>query len=191
MEASQLLEIVSRGEDSKHQFKANVTNPKSLSEELVAFSNSGGGQIFIGVSNDGTFSGLGREDINRLNLLVSNTSTNNVKPPINLQTENISVPSGLVMVVSVLDGISKPYMDNEGVIWVKSGSDKRKVTSREEIQGMFQSAGLIHGDEIPVVGMTIADLDTDYFKVFFEKRFADSIEKQTVPLTKLLENMNL
>jgi ATP-dependent DNA helicase RecG len=191
MEASQLLEIASHGEDSKHQFKANVTNPKSLSEELVAFSNSGGGHIFIGVSNDGTFSGLTIEDMNRLNLLVSNTSTNNVKPPINLHTENISAPGGLVMIISVPDGLSKPYMDNEGAIWVKSGSDKRKVTSREEIQRMFQSAGLIHGDEIPVGGMTIADLDVDFFRDFFEKRFDDSLEKQNIPLSKLLENMNL
>ena len=137
METSELLEIVARDEDGKHQFKANITNAQSLSEELAAFSNSGGGRIFIGVSNDGTFSGLTRQDMGRLNQLVANTSSNNVRPPINVQTENVSTPNGLAIVVTVPDGISKPYMDNNGAIWVKSGADKRKVTSREEIQRMF------------------------------------------------------
>ncbi len=191
METAELLEIVARDEDSKHQFKANITNAQSLSEEIVAFSNSGGGMVFIGVSDDGTFSGLTREDMGRLNQLVANTSSNNVRPPVNVQTENVPVHDGLVMVVTVPDGISKPYMDNNGAFWVKCGSDKRKVTSREEIQRLFQSAGLIHGDGIPANGLTIADLDTAYFKAFFEEEQSESVDEQDVPLTKLLENMNL
>lgn len=191
METAELLAIVARGEDGKHQFKANFTNVDSLAAEMVAFSNSGGGTIFVGVSNDGTFSGLSREDMGRLNQLVSNAASQSVRPPINPRTENVIVPRGLVMVVLMGDGISKPYMDNSGAIWVKSGSDKRKVTSREEIQRMFQSAGLIHGDEIPASGLTIADLDIEYFKAFFEKSFGESVDKQDVSLPALLENMNL
>ena len=191
METAELLEIIGRDEDSKHQFKANITNETSLAQEMVAFSNSGGGSIFIGVSNDGTFTGLGREDIGRLNQLVSNAASQQVRPPINPQTENIATPDGLVMRVVVPDGISKPYMDKNGVIWVKSGADKRKATSREEIQRLYQSAGLIHGDEIPVPGMTVSDLDVDYFKAFFEKNFGETLEQQDVSLPDILHNMNL
>ena len=43
MKAAELIEIVSRGEDSLHQFKANVTNADALAAEIVAFSNSMGG----------------------------------------------------------------------------------------------------------------------------------------------------
>lgn len=68
MEAAEVLAIVARGEDGKHQFKANVRNSQSLSEELVAFSNSAGGTIFIGISDDGTVSGLNRDDMRRLML---------------------------------------------------------------------------------------------------------------------------
>jgi len=191
METAELLEIVARDEDGKHQLKANFTNVDSLAAEMVAFSNSDGGMILIGVNNDGTFSGLSREDMGRLNQLVSNAASQSVRPPINPRTENIFTPKGLVMVVTITDGISKPYMDNSGAIWVRSGSDKRKATSREEIQRMYQSAGLIHGDEIPANGLTIADLDTEYFKAFFEKNFRKSANKQDVPLPTLLENMNL
>jgi len=147
--------------------------------------------IFIGVSNDGTFAGLRREDMGRLNQLVSNAASQQVRPPINPQTENIAAPNGLVMQVVVPDGVSKPYMDKNGVIWVKSGSDKRKATSREEVQRLYQSAGLIHGDEIPVSGMTVSDLDLDYFRGFFEKNFGEPLEQQEAALPQILHNMNL
>jgi len=191
METSELLEIVSRGEDSKHQLKANFTNVNSLAGELVAFSNSDGGTIFIGVGDNGSFADLTREDMGRLNQLLSNAASQSVRPPINPQTENVYTSEGLVMVVYVSQGVSKPYMDNSGAIWVKSGSDKRKVTSREEMQRMYQSAGLIHGDEIPADNLTLADLDTDYFKKFFEDHIGESLDKQNVPLPTILENMNL
>ncbi len=191
METSELIEIIARDEDSKHQFKANLTNVNSLAAELVAFSNSCGGTIFIGVSDDGSFAGLTREDMGRLNQLLSNAASQSVRPPINPQSENISMPGGLVLIVYVPDGVSKPYMDNSGAIWVKNGSDKRKVTSREEIQRMFQSARLIHGDEIPVDTFTVADLDTEYFKKFFEKSFGEAYDNQDISLPTILENMNL
>jgi ATP-dependent DNA helicase RecG len=50
---------------------------------------------------------------------------------------------------------------------------------------------LIHGDEIPANGLTIADLDTDYFRAFFLKSFDASVDSQNVPIATLLENMNL
>ena len=138
MEAIELAtEILPRGEDSRHQFKQNITNPESVAGDLVAFSNSKGGMIIIGVNDQGTVVGLSADDIRRINQLVSNTATNCVRPSVNPTTENISVGGLLVMVVTVQEGISKPYADNNGVFWVKSGADKRRVTSREEVQRML------------------------------------------------------
>ncbi len=192
MEISELIEILSRGEDTKHQFKENFHNVDSLAAEIVAFSNSGGGQIFIGVEDrNWKVKGLTRDDIKRLNQLISNAASQSVKPPVNPVIENISHPDGIVMVVTIPDGINKPYMDNNGAIWVKSGSDKRRVTSREEMQRMFQSAGLIHGDEIPANGLSIGDLDLPFFEEFFKKEYGETLDAQENSLKNILENMNL
>ncbi|HSX25968.1 MAG TPA: hypothetical protein VLE89_03065 [Chlamydiales bacterium] len=40
-----LQELLSRGEDSRHQFKEDIRNIDSLAAEMVAFSNSHGGLI--------------------------------------------------------------------------------------------------------------------------------------------------
>lgn len=191
MESIEFIEILARGEDSLHQFKKNITNQDGLAAEMVAFSNGKGGQIFIGVNDDGTISGLTPDDIRRLNQLIANTASQSVKPAINPTTENIQTENGLVLCVGISPGINKPYQDNNGSFWVKNGSDKRKATSREEIQRLFQKANLIHADELPVPGLTTADLDMGYFEGFFHKRFGESLSSQSRPLTTILENMNL
>lgn len=191
METTELIEILSLGEDSRRQFKTNVTNADSLAAEIVAFSNTVGGRIFIGVKNDGSVQGLSGEDVDRLNQLISNSASQNVRPAINPLTENVPHPNGIVMVVSIPEGVSKPYMDNGGVIWVKSGSDKRRATSREEIQRLFQQAGLVHADETPVAGLSAADVDLPYFGAFFEQQFGEQLAQHNQPLPQLLINMNL
>jgi len=191
METAELIEIISRGEDSRHQFKADVTNADALAAEMVAFSNSGGGRMFIGVSDANSVTGLSEADIKRLNQSISNAASQNVRPAINPSTENIAHPDGTVLVITIPDGISKPYMDKNGVIWVKSGADKRKATSREEIQRMFQQSGLVYADEAPVRGMGVGDLDTAYFEAFIKEQYGDSQVSQELSAPQLLVNMNL
>ena len=195
MEAIDLIELIGRGEDSRTQFKQTLTNPESLAGDLVAFSNSKGGQILIGVSDSGGVVGLSAEDIRRINQLVSNTATNSVRPSINPTTQNISVGALVVMVVTVQEGISKPYADNSGVFWVKSGADKRRVTSREEVQRMLQSADLIHADELAIDGTTSGDLDIEHFSAFFEKLYGEplnmALDRDGLSLGRLLNNLGL
>ena len=191
MDSEELIKIVARDEDSKHQFKADVTNANSLAAEMVAFSNSGGGQIFIGINNDGSIAGLTRDEVSRINQIISNAASHNVHPPINPSTENIAFTQGIVLIVTINPGFNKPYQDNTGAFWIKNGADKRKVTSREEIQRMFQTSGLLHGDEVPVSGTTSSDLDLEYFQEFFRKEYGEAWENQNVTLPQLLENMSL
>jgi len=195
MEAIELIELIGRGEDSLTQFKQTITNPESVAGDLVAFSNSKGGRVVIGVNDQGTVVGLSTDDIRRINQLISNTATNLVRPSINPTTENISIGGMLVMVVTVQEGISKPYADKSGVFWVKTGSDKRRVTSREEVQRMLQSADLVHADEVPVAGTTTGDIDLDHFSAFFEKLFGETLgqalDKAGISLWRLLNNLGL
>jgi predicted HTH transcriptional regulator len=99
------------------------------------------------------------------------------------------------MVVTVPEGISKPYADNDGVFWVKSGADKRRVTSREEVQRMLQSADLVHADEVPVEGTTSGDIDLEHFGAFFEKQYSEPLDnmldKAGISLGQLLNNLGL
>lgn len=191
METTELIDLLSRGEDSRHQFKADMSNADALAAEIVAFSNAAGGRIFIGVNDDGSVLGLSSTDVARLNQLISNAASQNVRPAVNPFTENVLHPAGTVLVVTIAEGISKPYMDKNGVIWVKNGSDKRRATSREEIQRLFQQACLVHADETQVAGLGAGDVDMPYFEAFFQEQFGEPLAQHSQPLPQLLTNMNL
>ncbi|MDR1622575.1 MAG: putative DNA binding domain-containing protein [Synergistaceae bacterium] len=191
MNETQLMMEVSRGEDSRHQFKLNFTNTDALASELIAFANSEGGRLFIGVSDNGEVKGLLKSDISRLNQMLSNAASQNVHPPVNPISENVSVKNGLVMIVTVEKGLNKPYVDTQGRIWVKNGADKRSVTSREEMQRLFQSSGLIYADETPVTSASSNDIDLEKFASYFERRYRGKIEPTSRELSRLLRNLNL
>lgn len=42
MTETELLQVLARGEDSRHQFKRDETNTDSVAAELAALANSGG-----------------------------------------------------------------------------------------------------------------------------------------------------
>jgi predicted HTH transcriptional regulator len=189
MDTQTLLDALRRGEDSRQQFKADVTNVDALAAELVAFANAVGGRLIIGVDDRGEVRGLTRDDIARLNQLVSNAASQAVRPPINPLTDNVVTDQGLVMVVTVAPGLNRPYMDGKGRIWVKSGADKRQVTAREEMQRMFQDAGLIQAEAVPVAGAAIGDLDRLSLRDYLERRYGLPLDDQDLP--RLLENLDL
>lgn len=191
METTELIDLLSRGEDSRQQFKTDMNNADALAAEIVAFSNTAGGRIFIGVNDDGSVRGLSSADVARLNMLIANVASQVVRPAVNPLTENVPHPAGTVLVLSIAEGVNKPYMDKNGAIWVKNGSDKRRATSREELQRLFQQAGLVHADETPVAGLSVGDVDMPYFETFFEQQFGEPLAQHNQPLPQLLTNMNL
>lgn len=191
MDLNELNKIICRGEDSRHQFKEDIRNGDSLAAEMVAFSNSRGGFIFIGVSNQGNVIGLSRKDVDRINQLISNSASQHVKSPITIHTENISVEADrVVIVLAIPEGIDKPYFDNQGVIWLKSGADKRRIHSKEELRRLFQEVDFIHADEVPTRAGVEA-INSKHLQDFLKDVYHEILPDSTDERLRLLENMNL
>lgn len=191
MTAVELLDILRRGEDSRHQFKRVVKHEMDLAEDIVAFSNCDGGQIFVGVADDGTVTGLTSREVVDLNKRISNAASQWVRPEPQILTENIAASGGIVVVVSVPAGVSKPYQDKDGNFWVKKGPDNRKALAREELQRMFQRSGLIHADILPVKDTSENDISRPYFDQVFQKEFGKTPDAAGVPFPQLLRNLKL
>jgi predicted HTH transcriptional regulator len=190
MKKAEILKRIERGEDSQTQFKENFTNSQQLAAELVAFSNSRGGYILVGISDDNRVKGLSKEDIHRLNQLISNTATEVVQPPITPLTEIIEIESKKILVVEVKQGINKPYCTNKNIFYTKVGADKRKI-SREELLRLFQDSGHLAADEMLIYDSAVDDLNMDKFKKFFEKNYKQTIKATGLPMERILQNLNL
>ena len=185
------LSQISLGEDSTRQFKADVRNSISLASEIVAFANSNGGTIFIGVADDGSLLGLAMEDVARVNQLISNAASQLVRSPLTVQTENVALENGrIVIVLTVPKGVDKPYFDKNGVIWLKSGADKRRVNSKEELRRFFQLSAQFYADELPTKA-GIDKLDKLRFRDFLRDVHNREYPDSDAEMIQLLQNMNL
>jgi len=191
MDARELKRLLRLGEDSSRQFKEDVRNADSLAAEMVAFSNGKGGAIFIGVRDDGTAAGLSPADARRVGQLVGNAATQGMRGPIAPRTGNVKVGRDrVVVVVTVPEGIDKPYFDRMGVIWVKVGPDKRRIQSKEELQRLFHASGLVYADEVPTEAGIDRVSKTDLAR-FVTDVLGEEMPENGEGLARLLRNMNL
>jgi predicted HTH transcriptional regulator len=184
MNAIELLDIISTGETSKVQFKRELDNQDKVAAELIAFSNSKGGIILFGVEDKtGNIIGLNYEALQRTSNMIGTIANELIKPTIYLTTEGISVDTlknekKNVLVVYINEGVSKPYKDKNGIIWVKQGADKRKVTDNTEIMRLFQQSANLFADEMEVYDTTIEDIDERLFTDYFKKEFKVSYQEK-------------
>ncbi|MEQ9168213.1 MAG: ATP-binding protein [Fulvivirga sp.] len=58
MTFQELKQLVSQGESETLEFKRKVAHPEKIVKEIVAFANTKGGKLLIGVSDDGTIPGV-------------------------------------------------------------------------------------------------------------------------------------
>lgn len=168
MTLEELQSVVRNGEDSTHQFKEKISNALSLASEMVAFSNGRGGHLYIGVSDSGNLPGISTADVQKYNQIISNAASQLVHSPIMVSTVNVPVESDrLVIVIDIPEGLDKPYFDNNGVIWMKCGADKRRVHSKEELRRIFQATDQFHADALPTKA-TMDRLDQSKLRSFYQ-----------------------
>ena len=173
MNESDIQKLVDNGESTKVQFKERITDKYDIGCELVAFSNSHGGLLLIGVNDKtGNVNPLSYQEVQEATNLIGNMASENVIPSILLNIENIAVNGGSIVAVTVKEGLNKPYHDNKGIIWVKNGADKRKVFDNAELSEMMSSCGTFAPDEAAVNDITINDLDESVLKKYLFNRFA-------------------
>lgn len=167
MNTLDLLNIVSRGETSTVQFKECLDSIDGIAAEMIAMANSSGGMILFGiVDKTGEIKGLTDEQIRDYNQKIGNIATDAIKPQLFVTTDIIAVTAteghpNNVLIVSIEEGIAKPYKDNQGRIWIKQGSDKRKLTDNNEQVRLFQQSGMIYLDEMKVPNTSIADINIE------------------------------
>jgi len=193
METLELIERISNGEDSYTQFKVQAINSKDLAKEFVAFSNAEGGILIFGVADDGEIKGLDKKQIEDLGQLIGNVANDNVKPPIHPLIQNISINNKKLVIVFIEKGISKPYSTGSGDYYIKSSSDKKKI-SQDELRRLFAESKRLFPDEEKVNNSDISDLNMQLFYKFlekFDKSLYDELINDKLDLKILLQNFDL
>lgn len=197
MNAIELLDIISTGETSKVQFKREIDSNDSIAAELIAFSNSRGGKILFGVEDKtGKITGLSAEQIHKYNQLLANIANDMVKPQVFINTEVITVSSAedgdkKVLAVEISEGVAKPYKDKNGAIWIKQGSDKRRLTDNNEQIRLFQQSGILYLDEMIIPQTTPDDVDISKVALYVKAVQKRDSEGEIDITERFLNNLNI
>jgi ATP-dependent DNA helicase RecG len=191
---AEVLSEIAGGEGQHREFKRLIDNPESVAGEIVAFANSEGGALYVGVDDDGRIIGL--SDANTTFQSLTNICRDRCIPPISPVIEQHTVSGQDIIVLTVRPELnrSKPYRTAGGRFYIRTGKDKKDATGRELIR-IAQAAGELHYDESPVYGTGLADLSRSAFSAYHQLQFGMTLEEQTeqsgVDLSTLLRNLRL
>ncbi|MDR0414793.1 MAG: putative DNA binding domain-containing protein [Prevotellaceae bacterium] len=197
MNAIELLDIISTGETSKVQFKRELGNHDKVAAEMIAFSNAKGGIMLFGVE-DGTGeinSRMTYAILQQTQNALATIANEHIKPLIFITTEvvpvNMDNEKRNVLVVYIDEGLSKPYKDLNGTVWVKQGADKQKLTDNAEILRLFQQSGGVYVDEMPVANTSVNDIEREKVETYIQKVQKSLGEIEKIPPLQLYQNLNI
>ena len=174
-----ILKLINAGEVSGVQFKERILDKYDIACELVAFSNSHGGKLVVGIKDKtGETNALSYSEVQETTNLLSDIASENVVPSILIKIDTVEVEDGNLVIATVKEGLNKPYHDNKGIVWVKNGADKRKVFDNAELAEMMTDCGSFAPDEAGVRDATVNDLDATTIKQFLGNRFERVLEKK-------------
>ncbi|TDQ11690.1 AlbA family DNA-binding domain-containing protein [Pedobacter metabolipauper] len=110
--------LILQGEGTTLDFKKTITSTEKIAKSLVAFANNKGGQLLIGVADDGSIKGVKSEDEERY--MITKSAHQFCKPAIEPEFEEIYVDDKLVLVVKIAASDTKPHyaLDENKKWWV-------------------------------------------------------------------------
>ena len=128
------------GEDSRWEFKQiafrgdSPVEPRSrdLADELAAFANASGGVMLCGVTDAGEVQGLTRAQLDALERMLVEISTDTIKPAIQIATYRLEIDGKALLAVEVESGYA--LHDSPGGSYRRVGSSKRVMTSDERLR---------------------------------------------------------
>ena len=136
MKEEEMQLVLEEGEGYKIEFKESLSN---IDKEIVAFANSSGGRIFLGVGDDNEVKGI--RITNELKSQIQDRA-NNCQPPVTVLLEEF----GNILVVKVKEGVDKPCKCSAG-FYTRVGPNSQKL-DRDDIIEFFKSEGKIRFDEL-------------------------------------------
>lgn len=183
--------LLTRGENLHTEFKQWPLQPDDLAAALVAFANTDGGTLLLGVADSGHVVGVAEGDRDRVARTVDNVAFQNVHPPVTVVLETIVNPQGQgVLVVQVPKGSQRPYRTNRGVYYIRTASGRRQA-SREELLRLFQASESLYYDETPLLTTSADDIEVQAQRDICEIAGQRGIDIATIDPRQLLLNWKL
>ena len=131
---AKLQAVAAAGEGARVEFKQGCSS--SLASEMVAFANTRGGKIYIGIDDNGKLVGI--NITNDLKSQIQNVARA-CDPPINIRLQ--TWPAQRVLCIAIAESKQKPHRCSGG-FYIRQGANSQKLR-RDEIKSLMTTQGLI------------------------------------------------
>ena len=102
------IRLIRQGEGQLVEFKKKANHPEKIIKEVVAFANSDGGHLFIGVDDNGTISGLKHPEEEEF--VLSRAIRELCRPAVDFQVHLLRIREGVkILHYKIKEGTEKPY----------------------------------------------------------------------------------
>jgi len=129
----QLSYLIEGGESEEIEFKLEIGKNEEFVESVVAFSNSNGGTIIIGVDDNGKIVGKSNKDSSdRITKIIRS----HCNPMPKVKIEDIVIEDMSILLVIIEEGENKPYILKDRGIYIRAQSTDR-IANRAEIDDMY------------------------------------------------------
>ena len=164
MREETLGQLIKQGEGQTVEFKREFTT--DVGKEIVAFANTDGGVIIIGVDDDGRIVGVEGKP-RKIEERVMGVCRTNCQPPLTPQVEIAVLDGQPLVVISVAEG-ERLYSANN-ICYVRAGSTSRRAMVDELHRLALKTTPEVF-ERTPVRGKTWADLDLPRLQEYLEQR---------------------
>jgi len=113
---SYITKLIQQGEHQRQDFKYCISDSRKIARSLVAFANTDGGRLLVGVKDNGRIAGVRSEEEY---YMVESAAKMYSNPKIEFTTRQHFVDGKTVLEVIVEPSSEKPYfaLDDEGKWW--------------------------------------------------------------------------
>lgn len=164
-----IVELLKADEGKTLEFKRDLSSPRNLLKTLVAFANTAGGRIIIGVA-DKTQEPVGIDNPLDEEERLCNLIADSISPRLVPNVEMTTVDGKTLLVIEVFPSNSRPHhLRAEGPetgVYVRLGSTTR-LADRELIAELRRTVEGIAFDQLPMPELSAHDLDIDAAQVAF------------------------
>jgi len=101
-----LYKLIEQGEHDQQDFKYCINDSKKIAKSLVAFANTNGGRLLIGVKDNGKIAGIVSDEEF---YMIESAAKIFSKPAIQFSTRQWQVEGKTVLEIGIEPGTNKPY----------------------------------------------------------------------------------
>lgn len=148
-----LIDAIKNGENKQIEFKVELPNSLVLAKTVIAFSNTGGGKIVIGINDNGEIIGINKdENIFEMMDQITSIIYELCYPTILPDIYTMIVDNQLLVIIEVFRGNLLPYYlknkgKNEGV-YIRVGATNRKASFESILELERQKINVSYDQEI-------------------------------------------